>query len=74
MKKVILIFTTLTFHHFSLAQATFEKYYNAAGTATLVLNELSSGNLFTGISYQSGISTMDSEGNGYHEVPVHLGC
>ncbi|MBP6311099.1 MAG: T9SS type A sorting domain-containing protein [Flavobacteriales bacterium] len=44
-------------------QSTFQKYYYGGGTAKANLNELSSGNLFVGMAYQSGTSTFDPMGN-----------
>ncbi len=48
------------------AQSTVQKYYNAVGTATMNLMELSSGNVFAGIAYGSGISIFDPNGNILH--------
>ncbi len=44
-------------------QLTVQKYFKATGTATLSITELSTGNLFTGIAYQSGVSLMDPQGD-----------
>ena len=63
MKKLTLLTAALILVFNSRAQQTFEKYYLATGTASMTLDELSDGNLFTGIAYQSGISLMDPQGN-----------
>ncbi|MFZ1687185.1 MAG: T9SS type A sorting domain-containing protein [Flavobacteriales bacterium] len=63
MKKLPLLTAALILVFNSRAQQTFEKYYLATGTASMTLDELSNGNLFTGIAYQSGISLMDAQGN-----------
>ena len=48
------------------AQFTVQRYYQAVGSATMALNELSSGDLFTGIARQSGVSLMDPLGHILH--------
>lgn len=48
------------------AQTTVQQYYNAVGTATMNIVELSSGNVFAGIAYGSGISIFDPNGNILH--------
>ncbi len=66
MKTPILLYATFILCCSTQAQPTFEKYYLGVGTSTLALSEQSSGNLFTGIAYQSGNSIMDPLGNIIH--------
>lgn len=48
------------------AQTSFVKYYDNVGTSRVNLNELSNGNLLTGIAGGSGTSVMDPLGNVLH--------
>jgi hypothetical protein len=66
MKTLIPFLAALGLVSSSQAQQTFEKYYIGVGTATLTISEQASGNLFTGLSYQSGTSIMDPQGNVIH--------
>lgn len=43
-------------------QPTFERYFHGAGTAQVDLNEMASGNMLTGIAFQSGTTLMDPQG------------
>ncbi|MBK6777893.1 MAG: T9SS type A sorting domain-containing protein [Flavobacteriales bacterium] len=66
MKKQALYLMTLVWSCCAEAQPTFTKYYYATGTAKLNLNEISSGNIVTGMARQSGTSVMDPAGNIVH--------
>ena len=66
MKHAFIPFILLACSNGSKAQSTVQRYHTTTGTATLHIHELSSGNLFTGIAYQSGTSVMDPWGNILH--------
>ncbi|MBP9081388.1 MAG: hypothetical protein KBF80_14160 [Flavobacteriales bacterium] len=66
MKYPAILFPFLLLLTQARSQVTFEKYYDAAGMAPCGLNELQSGNLFTGIAFMYGTSLMDPQGNVLH--------
>ncbi len=50
----------------AMAQPSFIKYYSSVGVARVNLNELSNGNILSGLAFQSGTSLMDPLGNVLH--------
>jgi hypothetical protein len=66
MNKRILPFFFVLIALSTKGQDTFEKYYDAAGTATLKLNELASGNVFVGMAFEYGTSIVNAQGSVLH--------
>ncbi len=68
MKKHILFLLSVLSTLASMGQGAFEKYIpeGGVGTSKLNLNELSSGNIFSGIAWLSGASLFDPWGNILH--------
>lgn len=63
MRTFALLALSIALVGYAHAQPTFMKIFRATGTAKGNLNELSSGNLRVGISWQSGTSLLDPLGN-----------
>lgn len=66
MRPLVLLIILIACATGSSAQLAMQQYYSEFGTATMHLDTLSSGNLFTGIANGSGVSILDPEGNIIH--------